>query len=69
VKENTHSAEMISWRYNLPLDQVKHWLSETDWNYKGIEFPLAFEKTTHYLKKLNLLSEEEATDWKDKLFI
>ena len=69
VKENPDSAEIISWRYNLGLDQVKHWLSETDWNYKGIEYPLAFEKTTHYLKKLNLLSEEEAEGWEDKLFV
>lgn len=69
VKEHPDSAEIISWRYNLRLDQVKNWLSETDWNYKGIEYPLAFEKTTHYLKKLNLLSQEEAEGWKDKLFV
>lgn len=69
VKEQPGSAEMISWRYNLPLEQVKQWLSETDWNYKGIEYPLAFEKTTHYLKKLNLVSEAESEDWKEKLFV
>ncbi|MDR0801662.1 substrate-binding domain-containing protein [Fluviicola sp.] len=69
VKNHPDSAEIISWRYNLRLDQVKRWLSETDWNYKGIEYPLAFEKTTHYLKKLNLLSEEEAENWRSKLFI
>jgi len=68
VKENPNSGEIISWRYNLKLDQVKQWLSETDWNYKGTEYPLAFEKTTHYLRKLNLISEEEAEDWKNKLF-
>jgi sulfonate transport system substrate-binding protein len=69
VKEHPDSAEIISWRYNLRLDQVKYWLSETDWNYKGIEYPLAFEKTTHYLKKLNLLTEEEAENWRNKLFV
>ncbi len=69
VKENPKSAEMISWRYNLRLDQVKLWLSETDWNYQGAEYPLAFEKTTHYLKKLNLVSEAEAADWEEKLFV
>lgn len=57
VKNDSDSAEIISWRYNLRMDQVSKWLSETDWNYKGIEYPLAFEKTTHYLKRLNLLSE------------
>lgn len=69
VKENPKSAEMISWRYNLRLDQVKLWLSETDWNYQGAEYPLAFEKTTHYLKKLNLVSEAEAEHWEEKLFV
>jgi len=69
VKNAKHTAEVISWRYNLRMDQVKQWLSQTDWNYKGIEYPLAFEKTTHYLKKLNLLSEENAENWRDRLFV
>lgn len=69
VKNHPDSAKMISWRYNLPLEQVKRWLSETDWNYQGTAYPLAFEKTTHYLKKLNLLSEEEAEDWESRLFV
>lgn len=69
VKKHPDSAEIISWRYNLRLDQVKSWLNETDWNYNGIEYPLAFETATQYLKKLNLLSEAEATDWRSKLFV
>ena len=69
VKKDPDAVEIISWRYNLRMDQVVKWLSETEWNYKGIEYPLAFEKTTHYLKKLGLLSEEEATGWREKLFI
>lgn len=69
VKNNAGSAGIISWRYNLPPDQVNSWLSETDWNYEGADYPLAFEKTTHYLKKLNLLSEEEAEGWQEKLFV
>jgi ABC-type nitrate/sulfonate/bicarbonate transport system substrate-binding protein len=68
VKTDKHTAEVISWRYNLRMDQVKQWLKQTDWNYDGIEYPLAFEKTTHYLKKLNLLSEENAENWREKLF-
>lgn len=69
VKNNPDSAGIISWRYNLPLEQVNSWLSETDWNYQGAEHASAFEKTTHYLQKLNLLSEEEAEGWKEKLFV
>jgi hypothetical protein len=58
----------MSWRYNLRSDQVEKWLSETDWNYKGIEYPLAFEQTIQYLLKLNLISQEESEDWRTKLF-
>lgn len=69
VKTDPDSAEVISWRYNLRMDQVKQWLSETDWNYKGIEYPLAFEKVTHYLTKLGLLTAEESEGWREKLFV
>jgi sulfonate transport system substrate-binding protein len=69
VKNDPDAVEIISWRYNLRHDQVEKWLSEVEWNYKGIEYPLAFEKTTHYLKKLNLLTEEHALNWREKLFV
>ncbi len=69
VKNDPDAVEIISWRYNLRHDQVEKWLSEIEWNYKGIAYPLAFEKTTHYLKKLNLLSEEHAGNWREKLFV
>jgi sulfonate transport system substrate-binding protein len=69
IKEGKDSVEIISWRYNLRSDQVGKWLSETDWNYKGIEYPLAFEKTIQYLLKLKLIKEEEAKNWRQKLFV
>jgi sulfonate transport system substrate-binding protein len=69
IKEGKDSVEIISWRYNLRSDQVGKWLSETDWNYKGIEYPLAFEKTIQYLLRLNLIKEEEAENWRQKLFV
>jgi sulfonate transport system substrate-binding protein len=69
IKEGSDSVEIISWRYNLRSDQVSRWLSETDWNYKGIEYPLAFERTVQYLLKLNLIGEEEAEGWRQKLFV
>jgi len=52
----------------LKSSQVEDWLEETEWNYKGVEYPLAFERTVSYLLKLNLISEEEAKDWRMKLF-
>ena len=60
--------DIISWRYNLRSSHVQNWLNETVWNYDGIEYPLAFNKVANYLKMLNLISEEEGEDWREKLF-
>lgn len=68
IKNTEHIVEIISWRYNLRSNQVQNWLTETDWNYNLIKYPLAFEKTVSYLQKLNLLSESEAENWREKLF-
>ncbi len=68
LKKDPDAVEVISWRYNLRSGQVANWLIETDWNYDGIEYPLAFEKAVKYLKKLNLISEKESENWRDKLF-
>lgn len=68
MKNHTQTVDIISWRYNLRRGQVKNWLIETDWNYDGIEYPLAFEKAVSYLMKLKLISEEEADGWREKLF-
>jgi len=69
LKKNEDVVDLICWRYNLRHGQVENWLQETDWNYDGIGYPLAFEKTISYLLKLNLLREEEAIDWREKLFV
>lgn len=68
IKKSENAIDLISWRYNLRHGQVENWLNETDWNYDGIEYPLAFTKTISYLLKLNLISEAEAEDWRKKLF-
>lgn len=68
IKSGEHTVEVISWRYNLRSGQVQNWLNETDWNYKGVEYPLAFEKVVSYLQKLDLVSAEDASDWREKLF-
>ncbi len=68
VKMDEDSVEVISWRYNLRSGQVANWLIETDWNYEGIEYPLAFEKTVRYLKQLFLVAPDDAEDWQYKLF-
>jgi ABC-type nitrate/sulfonate/bicarbonate transport system substrate-binding protein len=68
VKNDENSVEVISWRYKLRKEQVMNWLIETDWNYDGIEYPLAFDKTVSYLQKLDLLKPVEAEGWQKKLF-
>jgi hypothetical protein len=68
VKQNENSIDLISWRYNLRRSHVENWINETDWNYDGIKYPLAFEKTISYLLKLELLEEQQAEDWRTKLF-
>lgn len=68
LKRNEDVVDIISWRYNLRHGQVENWMHETDWNYDGIQYPLAFEKTVSYLKRLGLLEEDEAKDWSKKIF-
>lgn len=68
LKNNEDIVDLICWRYNLRHGQVENWLQETDWNYDGIAYPLAFEKTISHLLKLDLLKDEEAADWREKLF-
>lgn len=68
LKANDTAADIISWRYNLRHGQVIKWISETDWNYFGKDYPEAFEMATSYLVKLDLLKQEEAKDWQKKLF-
>jgi len=69
MKNSEHIVEIISWRYNLRSNQVENWILETDWNYNLIKYPLAFEKTISYLLKLKLISNKEAENWREKLFM
>ncbi|MFN5149136.1 MAG: substrate-binding domain-containing protein [Flavobacteriia bacterium] len=68
VKHDENTVEVISWRYNLRSGQVRNWLIETDWNYDGIEYPLAFDRTVRYLLKLSLIQADEAENWQKKIF-
>ncbi|MFN5912734.1 MAG: ABC transporter substrate-binding protein [Bacteroidota bacterium] len=69
VKNDETSIEVISWRYNLRSDQVEKWISETDWNYEGIEYSIAFDQVIRYLLQLELLDPEESEGWQQKLFV
>jgi len=69
LKSNEDIAEIIGWRYNLRSGQVANWLIETDWNYEAADFYPDFEKTVHYLKKLGLISADNAQHWRERLFV
>ena len=68
VKLNPETADSISWRYNLPIEQTKSWLADVDWNYKGDSYPEAFADIVKYLLKLNLIDEKQSEDYNSKLF-
>jgi ABC-type nitrate/sulfonate/bicarbonate transport system substrate-binding protein len=69
VKQSENTAEIISWRYNLDLHQVRSWLSQTEWKDKEANMPEILEKVVTYLSELNLLSPSESEDWSRKLFM
>jgi ABC-type nitrate/sulfonate/bicarbonate transport system substrate-binding protein len=68
LKNNSNAEEIIAWRYGLKKEDVRSWLKDTEWNYNGEEYPEAFEKAVEYLKRLDLISEEEADGYESKLF-
>jgi ABC-type nitrate/sulfonate/bicarbonate transport system substrate-binding protein len=68
LKNNPDASEIIAWRYGLKKEDVREWLSETNWNYEAKEYPEAFETAVNYLLKLNLITQEEAEDFEQKLF-
>lgn len=68
LKQNSEAATIISWRYNLALDQVKKWLSETDWNYNNALDLSDFDRVVQCLREMKMIEEEEALNWENKLF-
>lgn len=69
LKTSDDVAELIGWRYNLRLGQVKNWLVETNWNYLCHNYHKELENTVQYLVKLGLLKQENAQGWEKKLFL
>ena len=69
AKESINTAEIISWRYNLDLHQVRSWISQTEWNDKQQDLNKIMEKVVTYLSELDLLSSLETEDWSKKLFV
>ncbi|MEN9698952.1 MAG: hypothetical protein RLZZ301_150 [Bacteroidota bacterium] len=68
LKQDAHTAEVISWRYALPLDQVTEWLNKTHWAVQKSTHSADFETVVSTLIQLKLLSKEEAENWEQRLF-
>lgn len=69
VKLDPRTPEIISWRYNLDLVQVKKWLNQTEWSKNEIDLISSHQEVVSYLLNLGLLTANEAQEWKQKLFI
>jgi ABC-type nitrate/sulfonate/bicarbonate transport system substrate-binding protein len=69
LKNSDETIETIAWRYNLNHEDVRNWLSETEWNYTGKSFDEDIENTVEYLKRLGLLNTDQIKNWKDKLLV
>lgn len=68
LKEDEQSTETFSWRYHLEPEDVKSWLSETDWNYNMDFSKDSFTNTIAILNELNLIDSQAVIDWKKVLF-
>lgn len=69
LKEDEQSIETFSWRYHLEPEDVKSWLSETDWNYNMDFSRDSFANTIAILDQLNLIDSQAAKDWRNVLFV
>ncbi len=69
LKNDPSAAEVFSWRYNIPLEQTKMWLADTEWNDReGIQKE-DLEGVVNTLTHLSLISEVQAEDWEGKLMM
>ena len=68
LKDDKESIETFSWRYHLEPEDVKLWLSETNWNY-NMDFSIdSFANTISILNQLNIIDSKSEEDWKNVLF-
>ena len=68
LKSSPDAAEVLAWRYALKKDEVTAWLSKTEWsNQLSIEKE-DLQNVVETLHELHLISDEEQTNWSDKVF-
>lgn len=68
LKNDPTSAEEFSWKYALPVEKVRSWLDQTEWNYGKELNSQAFEEVVKQLESLGLIDKKESEHWEQKLF-
>ncbi len=68
VKHSNSTVENISWRYNLDPNEVKRWLSKTDWDFNNSNLYQSVHSVVKYLKMLGLINNNESLNWDKKVF-
>lgn len=68
LKNDPTSAEQFSWKYALPVEKVRSWLDQTEWNYGKELNSQAFEEVVKQLESLGLINKKESEHWEQKLF-
>jgi len=69
LKKDPQAIENLAWRYHLNKEQVERWIGETEWNYDMNFSKDTFQHTVEVLTNLNLVTQDNSGDWKNKLFV
>ena len=58
---------MLAWRYALKKDEVTSWLSKTEWSDQLDVDQKDIQHVVETLHELNLVTDEEQTNWSEKV--
>ncbi len=67
LKNSADAAEVLAWRYALKKDEVTAWLSKTEWSDQLEVNQKDIQHVVETLHELNLVTDEEQTNWSEKL--
>jgi ABC-type nitrate/sulfonate/bicarbonate transport system substrate-binding protein len=67
LKNSDDAAEVLAWRYALKKDEVTAWLSKTEWSNQLDVDQNDIQNVVETLHELNLVTDEEQTNWSEKV--
>jgi hypothetical protein len=68
LKNSDDAAEVLAWRYALKKDEVTSWLSKTEWSNQLTIGSEDIQNVIETLRELQLVTDEEQTNWSEKVF-